>query len=68
MTTSQHCGNCMYWSEMIAMKPPGKLHIEALCLMPDSPHHTSYMPAEGTCPQWATAANGVIDDPNTKRP
>lgn len=45
------CKTCKYWSDLVAMKPPGSWQIKALCLCADGPKHSTYTEGTETCPK-----------------
>ena len=61
-TTS--CGSCCYWSELIAKTRCGVL--VAVCLSGHGTHANAYTRGDNGCDAWELAADGAIDDPESK--
>jgi hypothetical protein len=61
-TVKKDCGNCRYWSQMVAQSI-GCGPIEALCLSPDSSWHSKYVRGTFLCVHWASDHHGKVDDP-----
>lgn len=55
------CGNCRYWSEMIAMSD-GRF-LKAMCLSSTGPLREIYTTVSQVCSDWASGHDGAIDDP-----
>jgi hypothetical protein len=57
----QNCGDCRYWSEMIA-RANGR-GLEALCLASNGPHAQKYVPKHNRCDGWKSGHHGAVDAP-----
>ena len=57
------CKTCRYWSDLVAKKAPGAMHLEALCLSGESDKRGDYTAEGFTCPFWAINSMGAVDEP-----
>lgn len=57
------CSTCRYWSDLIAQKPSGSMHVEALCLCHAGPQHQQYTRGTDWCAHWALNDLGQVDEP-----
>ena len=57
------CARCMYWSDLIARKPEGAMHIEALCLKAGGAKGGQYTTERDVCPSFR--AGHPVDAPKT---
>jgi len=57
-----NCGNCRYWSDMIAQANPV---LEAMCLAPADSHPMArkYTRERHSCGQWKSDHFGKVDSP-----
>jgi hypothetical protein len=59
---AERCGNCRYWSEMIARIRHKDQQLEAVCL---SKAKKVYKTSYETCDSWASDHLGAIDEPDS---
>lgn len=63
MPATDNCQLCRYWSELLATSNGGG-QVKAMCLNDLSVFKGQYRTAGQTCPLFADAPYGAIDDPS----
>lgn len=56
------CGDCRYWSELVARKRAEKLL--AMCLNRESASYGMYRQEFHGCSHWEANISGAVDDPD----
>lgn len=62
MSGLRNCGNCRFWSEMVARSFGGG-PVEALCLAEGGTRSGKYTTGRSTCAGWKHDDLGKVDDP-----